>query len=74
MIAGLLRQVDRYWLTHGLMLKYRDEFEREHDALLDALERRDVEAASRLLDEHLAGASRLLVAALAAHERAGAVA
>jgi len=74
MIAGLLRRVDRYWLTHGLMLKYRDEFEGEHDALLDALERRDVEAASRLLEEHLAGASRLLVAALAAHEAAGAVA
>ncbi len=66
MIAGLLRRVDRYWLTHGLMLKYRDEFEREHRALLAALERRDAEGASALLERHLAGASRRLVAELAA--------
>jgi len=66
MIAGLLRRVDRYWLAHGLMLKYRDEFEQEHRALLSALERRDSERASALLERHLAGASRRLVAELAA--------
>ncbi len=75
MIAGLLRRVDRYWLAHGLMLKYRDEFEREHRALLAALERRDAEGASGLLERHLAGASRRLVAELAAGKGAdGAVA
>ena len=75
MIAGLLRRVDRYWLTHGLMLKYREEFDREHAGLLAALERRDAEGASRLLEQHLSGASRLLVAELAAGEAtAGAVA
>jgi DNA-binding GntR family transcriptional regulator len=65
MIAGLLRRVDRYWLAHGLMLKYRDEFEREHRALLAALERGDAEGAAELLHRHLAGASRRLVAELA---------
>lgn len=74
MIAGLLRRVDRYWLTHGLMLKYRDEFEREHRALLAALERRDAEGASSLLERHLAGASRRLVAELAAAAAADPVA
>jgi DNA-binding GntR family transcriptional regulator len=66
MIAGLLRRVDRYWLAHGLMLKYRAEFEREHRALLAALERHDSERAAALLESHLAGASRLLIAELAA--------
>jgi DNA-binding GntR family transcriptional regulator len=66
MIAGLLRRVDRYWLAHGLMLKYRREFEREHRALLAALRRRDGERASTLLEQHLAGASRRLVEELAA--------
>jgi len=75
MIAGLLRRVDRYWLTHGLMLKYRQEFEREHEGLLAAVERRDAEGAAKLLEQHLAGASRLLVAELAAGDaQAGAVA
>ena len=41
MIAGLLRRVDRYWLSHGLMLTHRHEFEPEHRQLLAALERRD---------------------------------
>jgi len=48
------------------MLKYRDEFEQEHRALLSALERRDSERASALLERHLAAASRRLVAELAA--------
>jgi len=75
MIAGVLRRVDRYWLTHGLMLKYRQEFEREHEGLLAAVERRDAEGAAKLLEQHLAGASRLLVAELAAGDaQAGAVA
>jgi len=70
-----LRRVDRYWLTHGLMLKYRQEFEREHEGLLAAVERRDAEGAAKLLEQHLAGASRLLVAELAAGDaQAGAVA
>jgi DNA-binding GntR family transcriptional regulator len=57
------------------MLKYRQEFEREHEGLLAAVERRDAEGAAKLLEQHLAGASRLLVAELAAGDaQAGAVA
>jgi DNA-binding GntR family transcriptional regulator len=62
LIEGLLRRVDRYWLTHGLMLTHRAEFEREHRALLAALMARDTEAAAALLSRHLAGAAELLVA------------
>jgi DNA-binding GntR family transcriptional regulator len=62
LIAGLLRRVDRYWLTHGLMLRHRREFEREHRALLAALESRDAEGTARLLADHLAGASAYLAA------------
>jgi DNA-binding GntR family transcriptional regulator len=64
LIAGLLRRVDRYWLTHGLMLTHRRQFEREHRSLLAALEARDAERAATLLQEHLAGASGHLIAAL----------
>lgn len=64
LIAGLLRRVDRYWLTHGLMLTHRREFEQEHRALLAAIEARDAERAATLLEEHLAGASEHLIAAL----------
>ena len=60
LITGLLRRVDRYWLSHGLMLKHRDLFDREHRKLLEAVERRDGEAAVALLEAHLAGAARLL--------------
>ena len=66
MIAGLLRRVDRYWLSHGLMLKHRVEFEAEHRELLSALARRDADAAVSLLERHLTGASERLVAELAA--------
>jgi DNA-binding GntR family transcriptional regulator len=66
LIAGLLRRVDRYWLTHGLMLKHRHEFEQEHRALLEAMRRRDAESAARLLAEHLKGACHHLIAELGA--------
>lgn len=65
MIAGLLRRVDRYWLSHGLMLKHRAEFEAEHRELLSALARRDADAAATLLERHLTGACERLVAELA---------
>lgn len=75
MIAGLLRRVDRYWLSHGLMLKHRDEFEAEHRALLGTLARRDPERAAALLERHLRTAAERLVAELAAGgEAAGVVA
>lgn len=70
MIAGLLRRVDRYWLSHGLMLTHRAEFDREHRALLSAVERRDADAAATLLREHLSGAAEHLVAELEADARA----
>ncbi|HEU5170205.1 MAG TPA: GntR family transcriptional regulator [Gemmatimonadales bacterium] len=70
LIAGLLRRVDRYWLSHGLMLKYRGEFEREHRQLLAALERRDADGAATVLGQHLAGASGRLVAELEGEARA----
>lgn len=60
LITGLLRRVDRYWTLHGLMLKHRDTFDREHREILVALQKRDGDAAARVLDTHLAGAARLL--------------
>lgn len=64
LIDGLLRRVDRYWLTHGLMLTHRVEFEQEHRALLAAVAARDAEGAAGLLARHLAGAAEHLVAEL----------
>lgn len=64
LIAGLLRRVDRYWLMHGLMLRHRRQFEAEHRALLAAIADGDAERAAELLEEHLAGASEHLIAAL----------
>ena len=64
LIAGLLRRVDRYWLTHGIMLKHRRTFEREHRALLAAIGDRDADRAARLLEEHLAGAAQHLISAI----------
>lgn len=64
LIEGLLRRVDRYWLSHGLMLKHRAEFEAEHRALLDAIRDRNAERAAELLRRHLAGASERLIAEL----------
>ncbi len=64
LIAGLLRRVDRYWLSHGLMLKHRGRFEQEHRDLLAAIRSRDAEAAASLLERHLAGASEQLISEL----------
>ena len=61
LITGLLRRVDRYWLSHGLMLKHRETFDREHRGLLEALERRDGDAAAVLLERHLIGAAGHLI-------------
>jgi DNA-binding GntR family transcriptional regulator len=64
LISGLLRRVDRYWLTHGLMLKHRIQFEAEHRAILAAIIGRDADQAAALLEGHLAGASSHLIAEL----------
>jgi len=64
LIAGLLRRVDRYWLTHGLMLKHRRQFEVEHRKLLAAITTRDASRAVQVLTEHLEGASKHLIAEL----------
>jgi DNA-binding GntR family transcriptional regulator len=64
LIDGLLRRVDRYWLAHGLMLKHRREFEREHRKLLAALRARDGERAAKVLERHLTEAAELLAKAL----------
>ncbi|MGH7628008.1 MAG: GntR family transcriptional regulator [Gemmatimonadales bacterium] len=69
MIAGLLRRVDRYWLSHGLMLTHRREFEREHRELLAALEGRDADGAAALLERHLTGAAEHLAVELEAEAR-----
>ena len=70
MIVGLLRRVDRYWLSYGLMLTHRAEFEAEHRLLLAAVERRDAEGAAALLQRHLTGAAELLVFELEAEAKA----
>lgn len=64
LIDGLLRRVDRYWLSHGLMLKHRHEFEADHRRLLAAMRARDGERAAKLLERHLTGAAELLAATL----------
>jgi DNA-binding GntR family transcriptional regulator len=74
LISGLLRRVDRYWLMHGLMLTHRLEFEAEHRALLATLRARDPEAAAGLLEAHLSGACRHLVAELARQDALAATA
>jgi DNA-binding GntR family transcriptional regulator len=43
------------------MLKHRETFDREHRGLLEALERRDGEAAATLLERHLIGAAGHLI-------------
>ncbi len=64
LITGLLRRVDRYWLSQGMMLKHRGTFDDEHRALLRAIESGNAEKAAELLGAHLAGASALLVSEL----------
>ena len=61
LITELLRRVDRYWLSYGLMLKHREAFEREHRALLGALSARDAIHAEAILDAHLVGACDRLI-------------
>lgn len=70
LITGLLRRVDRYWLSHGLMLKHRETFDREHRELLGALKRRDGAGAAALLERHLAGAAHYLATDLESRESA----
>jgi DNA-binding GntR family transcriptional regulator len=65
LIAGLLRRVDRYWALHGVMLKHRGIFEREHRAILAALYDHNAAAAGELLEAHLAGAAGLLIGEIA---------
>jgi DNA-binding GntR family transcriptional regulator len=72
LITELLRRVDRYWMSYGLMLKYRSAFDREHRDLLDALASRDAARAERLLVGHLNGACERLIAEIAAAEGADA--
>ena len=72
LITGLLRRVDRYWLSHGLMLKHRDRFDGEHRALLEALQARNPERAASVLESHLEGACDLLIAELESGGVAGA--
>ena len=70
LISGLLRRVDRYWLSHGLMLRHRAEFEPEHRALLEAVTQGDAVAAGSCLGRHLAGASDRLIAEMVRLEAA----
>ena len=62
LITELLRRVDRYWMSYGLMLKYRHAFESEHRELLAALSARDGMRAEQLLAVHLQGACDRLIA------------
>ena len=62
LITELLRRVDRYWMSYGLMLKYRTAFEAEHRELLAAVSARDAARAESLLAAHLRGACDRLIA------------
>lgn len=65
-ITSLLRRVDRYWLSHGLMLKHRERFDREHRTLLEAITARNPSQAATVLEGHLVGACDLLITELEA--------
>jgi DNA-binding GntR family transcriptional regulator len=43
------------------MLKHRETFDREHRGLLEALEKRDGDAAAALLEQHITGAAGHLI-------------
>lgn len=62
LITELLRRVDRYWMSYGLMLKYRAAFDTEHRELLAAVSARDAARAESLLAAHLHGACDRLIA------------
>ena len=68
LITELLRRVDRYWMSYGLMLKYRGIFDQEHRALLAVLTARDSSQAETLLEAHLQGACERLITEIEAAE------
>ncbi len=71
LITELLRRVDRYWLSHNLMLTYRHTFEQEHRQLLAALAARNADEAVRLLNAHLTGACDRLIEEIKLSESGG---
>ncbi len=63
-IGDLHRVSARYLFAAWRDLDWRERSEREHRAILDAVGRRDAEAAASILAEHISAAGEALVAAL----------
>ncbi|MGL6160516.1 GntR family transcriptional regulator [Microbulbifer sp.] len=60
-VAQLHRQCERYIGYQSRSLDYQHTSQREHYALLDALQRGDTEEAAEILEQHIAAAGRALV-------------
>lgn len=68
-VQQLHRQCERYIGYQSRSLDYQVTSQREHYAILDALQRDDREAAAALLEQHIAAAGRQLVEFLRARSR-----
>ncbi|MFV8783486.1 GntR family transcriptional regulator [Microbulbifer sp. SA54] len=60
-VAQLQQQCERYIGYQSRSLDYQHTSQREHYAILEALQRGDVEGASRVLEQHISSAGRALV-------------
>lgn len=60
-VEQLHRQCERYIGYQSRSLDYQHTSQREHYALLDALQRGDTEEAAEILEQHIAAAGRALV-------------
>ncbi|SEA40545.1 GntR family transcriptional regulator [Microbulbifer marinus] len=63
-VEQLHRQCERYIGYQSRSLDYQDTSQREHYAILDALQRDDSDTAATLLEQHIAAAGQQLVAFL----------
>lgn len=59
-IRGLHNNVDRYLRLHVSLMNYKTKGQQEHRQILDACDRRDVTAATMLLEQHIEGVATLL--------------
>nr|WP_281383157.1 GntR family transcriptional regulator [Microbulbifer rhizosphaerae] len=60
-VEQLHRQCERYIGYQSRSLDYQHTSQREHYALLEALQRGDTEEAAEILEQHIAAAGRALV-------------
>jgi len=73
LISNLRANVERYLRIYISLMHHKQRSQRQHREILAACKRRDVEAAAKVLDEHLSDTSELLIRFLK-QQRAGMVA